>query len=199
MVLVGGGGHALVVWDAALRGGMDVAGFLDDGERARLAAPPAELARLGALDAPERGEAWVLCVGDLALRRAWLGRHGGMGARAVIHPGSVVGAGASVGDGVLVGAGAIVQTAARVGAHAIVNTGAIVEHECEVGENAHLAPGSVLGGRVRVGADTLVGLGARVLPGVRIGSGCVVGAGAVVVRDVADGACVIGVPARASR
>jgi acetyltransferase-like isoleucine patch superfamily enzyme len=42
-----------------------------------------------------------------------------------------------------------------------------------------------------------VGAGATILPGVRIGAGARVGAGAVVLRDVPDGHCVVGVPARA--
>lgn len=47
---------------------------------------------------------------------------------------------------------------------------------------------------VRRGAS--IGSGAVVLPGVTIGAGAMVGAGAVVVRDVPDGATVVGNPAR---
>jgi UDP-2-acetamido-3-amino-2,3-dideoxy-glucuronate N-acetyltransferase len=42
-----------------------------------------------------------------------------------------------------------------------------------------------------------LGSGAVIMAGVRIGAGAFVGAGAVVTRDVAPGATVIGVPARA--
>jgi UDP-2-acetamido-3-amino-2,3-dideoxy-glucuronate N-acetyltransferase len=44
-----------------------------------------------------------------------------------------------------------------------------------------------------------IGSGALILGGVRIGAGALVGAGAVVTRDVAPGAVVAGVPARARR
>jgi UDP-2-acetamido-3-amino-2,3-dideoxy-glucuronate N-acetyltransferase len=44
-----------------------------------------------------------------------------------------------------------------------------------------------------------IGTGAVVLGGIRIGGGALVGAGAVVTADVAPGACVVGVPARASK
>jgi maltose O-acetyltransferase len=45
--------------------------------------------------------------------------------------------------------------------------------------------------------DAYVGAGALLLPGVTLGVGAVVAAGAVVTRDVASGAVVAGVPARA--
>jgi acetyltransferase-like isoleucine patch superfamily enzyme len=50
---------------------------------------------------------------------------------------------------------------------------------------------------VRVGAGALIGAGAVIRPGLVIGAGAMVGAGAAVVEDVAPGAKVMGVPARA--
>ncbi len=41
-----------------------------------------------------------------------------------------------------------------------------------------------------------IGTGAVILPGVTVGRGAIVGAGAVVTKDVPEGACVVGVPAR---
>ena len=48
-----------------------------------------------------------------------------------------------------------------------------------------------------VGRRASLGSGAVILGGVRIGVGALVGAGAVVTKDVAEGAVVAGVPARA--
>lgn len=198
LVVVGGGGHAIVVAEAAGIAGFRVVGFLDDRADAPLARGPGALPRLGPLRALHAiGDAgWILGLGGLALRRELLAGAPGR-AGVVVHPAALVSPSAVVGVGTFVGPRAVVHARAQVGAHAIVNTGAIVEHECLVGENAHIAPGAVLGGEVEVGPDALVGLGARVLPGVRIGAGAVVGGGAVVVRDVAPGATVVGVPARA--
>lgn len=200
LLLIGGGGHALVVAEAASLSGWSLIGVYDDAEEpvvCKLFGVP----RLGTLTGllsggRVAGGAWHLALGNLPLRSRLIERLG-EGAATVVHPRAFVSPSARLGAGVLVGAMAVVHSAASVGAHAIVNTGAIVEHECEVGANAHLAPGSVLGGNVRVGAHTLVGLGARVVPGAVIGEGCVVGAGAVVVRDVPAEKRVRGVPARA--
>lgn len=84
-----------------------------------------------------------------------------------------------------------------LGGHGIVNTGATVDHDCVVGDYAHLAPGVHLAGSVRVGEGAFLGIGSVVSPGVRIGRWTTLGAGAVAIRDLADGAVAVGVPARA--
>ncbi|MFM9995884.1 MAG: NeuD/PglB/VioB family sugar acetyltransferase [Phycisphaerales bacterium] len=202
LVIIGGGGHALVVAEAAIAAGAPIAGFLDDDPFAPLSAGAPRADRLGGFDRldllRDPAFAWIIAIGDLDARRGLLARLAALDPPppvSVVHPTAVVSASASIEPGVFVAPGAIVHTRARIGEHAIVNTGAIVEHECRVGVNVHLAPGSVLGGRAAVGADTLVGLGSRVLPGVHIGSRCVVGAGAVVTENVADDRLAIGVPA----
>ncbi|GJQ29552.1 MAG: acetyltransferase [Phycisphaerae bacterium] len=197
VVLIGGGGHALVVAEA-LGESAEVVGFFDDAPDAPLRARFG-YERLGPLNAipPEIEAYFMLAVGDLALRRRLLaGPLGGARTFGITHRTASVSASAGVGRGVFIAPHAVVHAFATVGDHAIINTGAIVEHECVLGENVHVAPGAVLGGNVSVGRDTLVGLGSRVLPGVRIGVGCVIGAGAVVIRDVPDGATVVGVPGR---
>lgn len=197
IVLIGGGGHALVVAEAARLLGLEIAGVMDDRADAP-AVVKCGLRHLGGLmSVPPEGTACMICVGDGALRgKIARGLKGARVTAAIVAPGAHVAPTAALGAGVFVGVRAVVHSFARVEAHAIVNTGAIVEHECVIGECAHVAPGSVLAGNVRVGRETLMGVGCRVIPGVRIGAGCTVGAGAVVIRDVADGLRVAGVPAR---
>jgi sugar O-acyltransferase (sialic acid O-acetyltransferase NeuD family) len=218
LIIVGGGGHATVVAEAAALSERALVGYFDDSESPALdawaaalrsagprwaAVRPARLVRLeeapGFIAAAEAGRfEWILGIGDLALRRAIVQRLADAPAAAlpVVHPDASISPTAALGRGVFVGPRAVVHPRARVEAHAIINSGAIVEHDCIVGENAHLAPGAVLGGGAVVGPDALVGIGSRILPTLSIGRGAVVGAGAVVVRDVAPGEVVVGVPAR---
>ncbi len=49
---------------------------------------------------------------------------------------------------------------------------------------------------VSIGANVWVGGGAKIMPGITVGDDAIIGAGAVVTRDVADGAKVVGNPAR---
>jgi acetyltransferase EpsM len=207
LVLIGGGGHALVVHEAALALGMNVVGVYDDDAKcnltvrtqARNLGSPSQIVGVG--DA-----AWIVGVGSITLRRAFIDRLDALSASArsgltnIIHPRAHVSPTAALGHandtGVYVGPMACIHAYAKVGPHCIINTGAIVEHECNLESNVHVAPNATLGGNVAVGADTLIGIGATILPGVKIGRGCVIGAGAVVRRDVKDGQTVVGVPAK---
>ncbi|MBS0187143.1 MAG: NeuD/PglB/VioB family sugar acetyltransferase [Planctomycetes bacterium] len=203
VILIGGGGHCLVVAEAAHRLGVTVAGVLDDRKDAP-AVTKMGLPLLGGLhDAPpvtSSETSYFVCVGDTALRAKLVDNLQRLGCRAfgpIVSPDATISKHALLDSGVFVGPRAVVNCFARIGAHAIINTGAIIEHDCLVGASSHVAPGCVVAGAAQLGDRAFLGIGARVLPRKRIGAGATVGAGAVVTRDVEAGATVVGVPARA--
>lgn len=206
LLVIGGGGHAWVVTEAARASGWRVLGFFDDNASAAIDDQSPRLGPLaraatfgqepGSADPLAPAQA-IIALGSLELRARLIAEMGGLFG-VVVHPTGLVSASSTLGPGTFVGASAVVQGRTTIGRHGIVNTGAIVEHDCRLGDNVHVAPRATLGGGVRVGANTLIGLGASVRPGVKIGSGCTVGVGAAVVRDVPDGATVVGVPAKPS-
>lgn len=206
-ILVGAGGHALVLLDALLLIHAPVLGLVD--------ADPSAAGRklLGCVvlgdDEVLRAHApgsirLVNAIGStssMQLRKLVYERLQGTGHSftGVLHPSAVVSRHASVAPAAQIMAGAVVQACASIGENTIVNTGATVDHDCSIGAHVHLAPGVTLSGDVQVGDETHVGAGATVIQGVRIGARCTVGAGAVVLSDVVDGTTVSGMPARGMR
>ena len=205
VVLVGAGGHARVVLDAARCQGLDVVAALD--ERAELHGTEfdgvpivGDESALDGLRARGIG-AVILGVGSVDASPTRIALYERISARgfalpAVRHPAAMIAASAEIGDASVVFAGAVVNPHARVGRNVIVNTSAVIEHDCVIADHVHVSPGALLAGGVRIGRGSHVGIGAVVIQGIRIGSGVMVAAGAVVLRDLPDGARVAGVPAR---
>lgn len=204
VILVGAGGHALVLLDALALSRTAVLGLVDT-DPALAGRQVLGFAILGG-DEVLRGYApgtvrlvnAIASVGSMDRHRSVYERLRGAGYSfaSVLHPSAIVSQHAVTAIGVQIMAGAVVQARARIGENAIVNTGATVDHDCSIGAHVHLAPGVTLSGSVQVGDETHVGAGATVIQGVRIGARSTVAAGAVVLSNVADGTTVAGVPAR---
>lgn len=205
MVVIGAGGHAGVVIEAARAAGLyDPVALLDvdpSSHGGALAGVPIRggdelLAELAA----EGVKHFITGMGgvkDNSIRAAAFRTavSAGLVPATVVHPRAWVALSAVIGSGTLVAAGSMVGVSARIGQNCIVNTGAVVEHDCVVGDHVHLASRSCLCGSVVVGELSHVGAGATVRQGTRLSAGVVVGCGAAVVHDVPEGSCVVGVPA----
>jgi UDP-perosamine 4-acetyltransferase len=204
LLVLGAGGHARVVIDAArTRDDIEIVGLVGtDRDRGPIDGVPV-VGTDGDLPALRARGATHAIVGTGSVRPGTLRaelferiRAAGLAAAVIAHRDTTVAPTAAIGEGSILLAHATVNPGARIGRNVIVNTGAIVEHDCEIGDHAHISPGAVLGGGVRVGPHAHVGIGATVIQGIAIGSGAMVGAGAVVIHDVPDGVQVVGVPAR---
>jgi sugar O-acyltransferase (sialic acid O-acetyltransferase NeuD family) len=208
LVVLGGGGHAGVVIQAAQSRPKEwnVVGFVD---------PSAGDATAGRLGVQHLGEDDIKIAGDPAFRNCSfvLGLGSTFEARArrevvsrtrlaperwatVLHAGAWVAPSAVLGPGTVVLATAVVNPGAVVGAHGIVNTGAIVEYDAALGAYVHAAPAAVVGARTKIGDGAYLGMGCRIRERLSLGANVRVGMGAVVLRSVAEGRVVIGVPAK---
>ncbi len=122
-----------------------------------------------------------------------------------------IGADTKIGAFVEVQKNASVGRLCKISSHTFVCEGVTIEDEVFVGHGVMFIndryPRATAGGRLQGEADwqvvptrvrrgASIGSGAVVMCGVTIGENAVIGAGAVVTHDVADGAVVMGVPAR---
>jgi len=192
VVIMGGGGHAKVVFECVGAQGIPVVGFFDANPAAKLF----DVKYMGDYSADvELFSSLVLAIGNNETRSkiADFVKHE---YAFVVHPSAIISPSASVGNGCMVFHRGIIQASCRIGNHVILNTGAQIDHDCALGDFVHVGPGAVLCGDVSIGEGCLIGAGAVVMPGVKVGKWAQVGAGAVVHRNVEDGAIVKGVPAK---
>ena len=199
-IVLGGGGHAMVVIDALLSRGCEVLGFTspekaapilgvehigDDAVLDRYAPGTVTLANgLGSVKSTDRRRELFSLFSEAYTFLP------------VIHASAVIAPSVAMEEGAQVMAGAVVQPGTGIMENAIINTRSSVDHDCSIGAHAHIAPGVTLSGGVVVGTGAHIGTGSSVIQGVMIGARSIVGAGAVVIRDVPPGATVVGVPAK---
>lgn len=189
MYLFGASGHGKVIQEILKSNGISLKAFIDDNREVN------SLRGIPVVHSAEGLSPMIVSIGVNSVRKRIVQRLCCEFATA-IHPSAVVSPSAVIGEGTVVMAGAIINADAVIGKHCIVNTGASVDHECVIGDYCHIAPHATLCGQVHVGAGTLIGVGASVIPCINVGEWSTVGAGAAVVRDVPDGATVVGVPAK---
>lgn len=197
LLVIGAGGHAKVVVDAARDAGYEIAGVVGlPGGRSELLG----IQVVGDARGVE-ADGFIIAIGDNEKRAAVFAEHVARGLRplAVVHPSAVIADGVVIGEGTLVAAGVIVNVDASVGRNAILNTGCTVDHDCVIGDHALIGPGANLCGGCRVGEGTLIGVGASMTPTRAVGAWSVVGAGSAVVGDIPAHSVCAGVPARVIR
>lgn len=181
LIIIGSGGHAGVVADAAIRSEMFVIEkYLDETKGDKIIGHPNILA--------------FIAIGNNEVRER-LSKHDFRWVN-VIHPTALPCAGCI---GSYFGANSVVGNNSKVGNFSIINTGVILEHDSTVGDFSHLCPGVVTGGWVKIGHNTTIGLGAVIRDRVKIGNNVTIGMGSVVLKDVPDNSVWWGNPAKVQR
>ncbi|BAU57731.1 serine O-acetyltransferase [Halorhodospira halochloris] len=99
-----------------------------------------------------------------------------------------------------------IHPGARIGRRFFIDhgMGVVIGETADVGDDVTLYHGVTLGGtswqsgkrHPTLGNDVVIGAGAKLLGPIRVGSGARVGSNAVVLKDVPEGATMVGIPAR---
>ena len=199
LLILGAGGHALSMVDAALaEGRWKSLAFLDDHAKDA----PLGFPLVGRLDDAQRlRQAYpfaFVAIGNNAARLAWHHKlkAWGYALPPILHPAAHVSPSATIGEGCVLMAGAIVNAQSIVGEACILNTGCTVDHSCTLDDGVHLSPGVHTGGDVRIGARTWLCTGVSVGSQLSICEDCVIAAGAAVVKAITRPGMYAGVPAR---
>lgn len=201
LVIVGAGGHAKVVVEAALvQEKYKIIGLLSDS-----AQPDEKLlgfpVKRHLEDLPKTKAAFIVAIGDNKIRKEKFENFLQLGwePATIIHPTALISRFCKIGAGSLICLRASICTDAEVAENVIINSAAIVEHECTIGAHSHVSVGVNLAGRTKIGEGCFIGISSCTIPEIKIGAWSTVGAGAAVIRDLEPNSLVGGVPAKPLR
>lgn len=173
LIIIGAGGHAKVVWEAASSmKDMEIIGFADD----RLAVGT-EVVKgfkvLGdtSLDFLEGKDLYfVVAIGDTQIRRT---KFENLKRRfkpaLVVHSQSHVSVLSSIGSGSVILPGAYLAAGVRVGENTIVNGNVSIDHDTVIGNHVHLAPGTAVGSLSIIGDNFVSSAGSQFPSGTKQG------------------------------
>ena len=200
LLIIGAGGHGVVVAEAAAGSGLwNEIQFLDDDIAADSVPSFPIVGRVYEFNALADDDTGIIvAIGDNRVRLALSSDIASSGCHlaTVVHPTACISSSASISPGAVVCAGAIINARAMLGRASILSTGATVDHDCDIAAGAHISPGANLAGNVTVGECAWIGIGSAVREGVHIGRDVIAGAGSAIISDVGDGETVGGVPAK---
>lgn len=200
LAIIGSGGHAKVVAEAAKLSGWGKILFFDDmlaagdnGKKIAIQGTTVEL-----LNDISQFHGVIIAIGDNNVRLAkyQLLLQNKIKLMNIIHPRAIIASATIIGPGTVIVAGAIINVDACIGAVNIINTGATIDHDCILGDGVHICPGVHLAGGVEVGTGSWIGIGASVKQSIKIGNNTIIGAGAIVVNDIPANVIAYGVPAK---
>jgi len=170
---------------------------------------------LGALSAGSQAEPPKTRIGPGAVIRSHTVIYAGTsaGARFQTGHGALVRERCEIGDDVSIGSHSVVEHRVVIGNRVRIHSSCFVPEFSILEDDAWLGPMVVLTNAVYpksagvkealkgpiIMRGAKIGANVTVLPGVVIGRDCLVGAGSVVVKDVPDGAVVVGSPARITK
>lgn len=113
-----------------------------------------------------------------------------------IHPSVWIGKTVCIGEGCIIYPGVTINYETKINNFVTINMNASIGHNCILKNFSTISPGVNCGGFTELGIGSFLGIGSCTLQSTIIGENVTVGAGAVAIRNVEDGATVVGNPAK---
>lgn len=206
VVLVGYGGHSLVLYDMLNLNSYKIEGYFDTKKHLT---NPLGLDYLGDDDFLRKyilanpGILVVIAIGDNKIREKISNRLleviDQFRIPSIIHKTSLISPTTKIDFGVHVMPNVIINAFSEIHFGVICNSGSIIEHECVIGKFTHLAPGAVLTGNCKIGERCLIGANAVIRPAIKICDDVIIGSGSVVISDIKQAGIYAGNPAKLIR
>ena len=193
LIMLGAGGHALVLLSLAREAGHQLIGVCDPQLASRGIPTWQGLPVLGADDSLQNHSPdAVALINGLGQMPNSTTRHRifiemkalGFTFPPLVHPEAWVAREAVLQEGAQIMAGAIIQPNTVIGKNAIINTKASIDHDCNIGDHVHIAPGATICGGVAVGEHSFIGSGCTIIQGIRLANNCLLAAGTTLNRDL---------------
>ena len=198
LIIIGAGGHGLVIADIAQKmGTYETISFLDDRDVKEVMGLPV-VGKTTCIEKYINTADIFVAIGDNKVRGQFIERLLAIGANipTLIHPSAIIGACVKIGVGSAIMAGSVINPCSKLGKGVILNTCSSIDHECEVGDYCHISVGAHIAGMVKLDEYSFVGIGAAVKNNISICKNCIIGAGAVVVKNITESGTYIGIPAK---
>lgn len=204
LVILGAGGHAMVVADIIrIQDEYNIVGFLDDVSKERRGTEFCGAPILGGVECLETVyqsgvRHMIVAIGDCSARMnlSDLVVAKGFSLVAAIHPTASIASDVLIRSGTVVKAMAVIEPGAVVKENVIVGAGTYIGHECVIEKCACISAGGKVGGKSVIGQSAWIGLGAIVCDRVCVGDRAQVAAGSVAVKDIPNDIVAFGVPAK---
>lgn len=146
-----------------------------------------------------KGAEFLPAVGDTNLRSKYW--HAALAAglfpcRPIMAPGVSAGYGAIMQRGSIAFPNVVISSETYVGTGVTLLEGATVGHRSRIGDLSIVGDKAIVGAKVEIGEGVVVGRSCIIENGLKLGSGSIIARTSLVTKDVPQGMCVIGNPAK---
>jgi sugar O-acyltransferase (sialic acid O-acetyltransferase NeuD family) len=200
LVIIGAGGHATSVANAAKSAGFDICFFVDSGRKGLTLFGAPIIGNISEVAVSEY--CFAIAVGDNAVReRIYLKILADyrLSFPVIAHSSAIVSYNTTIREGTVLMPGSIVGPNCTIGRFCFLSSMSSLDHDCEVSDFGSLAPGSITGGHVSIGLRSAISIGAVIKNDIIIGQDSVIGANSYVNRAVPANVIAYGSPAKIIR